>query len=366
MTEKCYICTTPYQVIAAISMLMEHGDEADLVVVPQFVKAAEYVDRIKHANVFKEVILVDTTKIEAYKRRKSKSLFGLGIVWNYVRLGSIVRSIVGDKQYTSIYISSQANIGRLISLYYMKHGAEIILFDDGEGSYDNDKIYKAQGIDSFIRRIIFGKKAIELGTKRRLYSPDLYRSIYGAKDDVERINAWTGDSSTLELINYICGYSQEARIQEKAVFLDTIVEEAFGSKAADEYNKMLEIIINSFGDDLIIKKHPRDLNQKGTTTKVYQYQEIPFEVICANSAIEDKVLITAASTAVLMPKIMFDQEPVIIWLYQLLSKKEMTQKRQRFLSSVKKLYREENRFLIPQSLDELESMLQEVLAKYGE
>lgn len=359
MPDRCYVCTTPYQIIAAIAISYNERMHSDLLIIPQFFAADEYADRIRKYDLFSSVAVVDTSEIEAYKKRTNKLTYGFGIVRNYIFLNSLVYQMTGGRNYKEIYISSQANIGRLISLYYRKRGAKIIFFDDGEGSYDDNKIYEAQGIDRRIRAVLFGKEAIRLGSRRQLYCPELYRKTFGDKDEVTPIPNWSNDNELLGVMNKISGYSDEAKIREKFVLLDTIPSESFDEEGQNKYEALFGICTELLKDKLLIKKHPRDSQEYDKTCAVYKYPAIPFEIICANSDINSKVLISAGSSAVLMPKILFDSEPVVILLHHITGNKLGDDvKRQKMITYVRELYKDKSKFIVPETIDEFRETIE--------
>ena len=361
MLDRCYVCTTPYQIIAAIAISCNERKHSDLLIVPQFLAADEYADRIRGFDLFSSVTVVDTSGIEAYKKRANKLTYGFGIVKNYIFLNSLVHQIIGEKNYKEIYISSQANIGRLISLYYRKRGAEIVFFDDGEGSYDDNKIYEAQGIDRMIRAALFGKEAIRLGNRRQLYCPGLYRKTFGDKDEVTPIPNWLYNKELLGIMNKISGYSDEAKIREKFILLDTIPNESFDEEGQKKYEALFEICAEALTDKLLVKKHPRDNREYKKNCAIYKYPAIPFEIICANSDINSKVLISAGSSAVLMPKILFDSEPVVILLHHITGNRlGDADKREKMINHVKELYKDKSKFIVPETIDEFKEIIKKL------
>lgn len=359
MSDSCFVCTTPYQIIAASTIAIEEGKSSDLLIVPQFDKAVEYAERIRHLNIYEEVLLVNTKKIEAYKKRKNRLLYGLGIIANYLRLDEIVHEIIGNKDYKTIFISSQANIGRLMCLYFLQKGKEIIYFDDGEGSYDDYKIYEAQGIDRTIRKLFFGKKSIRLSDRRLLYCPKIYEMTFGKSDHVSAIPNWSRDVNLTNVINSICGYSEAAAINHKYVLLDTIPSENFEKSGQDKYEKLVDICVDVIGKELLIKKHPRDNRQYKKKCAIYQYPAIPFEVLCANSDVGNKVLICSGSSAVLTPKLLFDAEPVVILLHHIVgSRLGDIEKRETLISCTKNLYQDKSKFIVPETIEEFKASIE--------
>lgn len=358
MSFSCFVCTTPYQLIVSAVIAISEKKQADLLIASQFDNAIEYAERIQDLNIFENVKLVKTEKIESYKKRKNKLLFGLGIIWNYLHVDRIVREILNNHNYEHLYISSQSNIARLLGIHFLKSGKEIIYFDDGDGSYYGCKnIYEAVGVDREIRKLLFGKKYINFSDKKQLYCPELYELVSGKSKTVFKVPNWYRDSTLLKNVNSICGWSGKLKINNKYILLDTIPSETLGN--VDIYDRLIEICINSFGDELIIKKHPRSHRQFTKACTIYEYTNIPFEVICANSDMENKVLIGSISTACLMPILLLDIEPVVILLYKITGEKFIDkEKQQKVISYIQNRYKDKSKFMIPNTIDEFKTYIQ--------
>ena len=361
MKRDCFICTTPYQIIAACTIAYSTYNEnllPDMIVVPQFQNADLCAERIEHSQIFHQVILSDFETINRYKSRTNRIGIGIGIIEQYLSIEKSVPQYLGDRDYSRIYISSQAIVGRLISLYFLKRGAEIIFFDDGEGSYDDNKLYEAQGIDRAIRNVLFGKESIRLGNSRQVYCTDLYKMTFGHNDYVTAIPNWGENKEILGKLNTIFNYSEEARINQDYILLDTIPSESFDEKGASKYNELFAICEEELGKKLMIKKHPRDNRKGNDSCAVYRYPTIPFELICANSDINEKVLISAGSSALLMPKILFNSEPTVILLHHITGNRlGDTEKRERMILYIRELYKDKERFMIPESTGEFRGLL---------
>lgn len=354
IVENCFICTTPLQIINAMSLAFHSKDQSDLYVVPQFLDASKYVERLRKTHIFREVSEVNTDTIEAYKKHSNKILIYGGLIRNYLRVSSIAQQILlPNTEYSRVFISSKANIGRLVCLYYIRKfpGAKICYFDDGEGSYDNTRLYQPTGKDATIRRILFGKRALELSDTIYLYSPELYHKLNpNSKMLVSRLPSWNSSSELLRYINEVCDYTEEKSISQKVIFLDTISTDIFEYEMCEQYKKLRRGLIELFKEDIIIKKHPRDL--ESAECAEYPYKDIPFEVICANNDIGNKLLVSLASTAVSMPKILFDANVSVLLLYKIFPPKcGNDEERDRFYQAIQKRYPDKEKFCIPESED---------------
>lgn len=357
-SDSCFVCATPYQIIAAVSIAHTFKKKADLYIIPDFSCAEEYCKRISNLGIFSRVSLIDISRFESYRQKKSRMLYGLGFFFNYLRVNRIVNTIVGDADYKEIYISTHHNIGKFICIYFQKRGAEVIFYDDGEGSYDNPWVYQAFGLEKFVRTLFFGKKTVEFSKNRMLYSPELFVKEFGDSYNVTAIPNWSKDNELLRLVNLVCGYNEKARIDNRFILLDTIPSSEFDSNGQLVYEQLIDKCVEILGKDLIIKKHPRDNRIPKSGCEYYAFSDIPFEVICANSDIENKVLLSSSSTAIFTPKMLFDLEPDVIMLRHIAGGNDDNSKRDRFASHIRDLYRDKDKFTVPETIDELTDVLE--------
>ena len=131
------------------------------------------------------------------------------------------------------------------------------------------------------------------------------------------------------------------------------------------YRKISDIVGK---ENLIIKQHPRDKDTLSESFQVYNNQSIPLEIIELNSNIQNKVIITVASTAIFTTKVLLNQEPIVILLNKLFLEDDLLYntegrkdgKVQRFNLECFNLYNDKNRFMLPDSIEILEHMLRSI------
>lgn len=90
---------------------------------------------------------------------------------------------------------------------------------------------------------------------------------------------------------------------------------------------------------------------------------IPFEVLLAKQNMGNKVLICNYSTACLNAKFIFDQEPTIIFLYNLLETDERRNEISILISKLKSLYVNKSKIYIPNSIQEFFVILRDQAKK---
>ena len=314
--KKCFFCTTPFQIMTAIILVRRLNILADLYVVPQFSTAYELANKIKKQNIFDNVVYVDTSKIEKYKKSKSKIGLYTGIIKNYIRINSVVESFFPKNQtYESIFVSSKANVGRLVILYLYKHDIlpTIHYFDDGESSYDNWNLTNASSWDNLIRRIVFGKGVLSIDAKDSfLYSEELYRKLNPeSRLQIKQIPLPT--NSDISSLRRCFSVTKEKLIEEKVIILDLLKDENLEQSELQKLLHIYEIIIEKFGkENVIIKRHPRDQSEAQHGVRYYTEYSVPFELLCCDNSINNKVLITAGSTAIVLSKLFFGRESYVV------------------------------------------------------
>src|SRR5699024_10046503 len=117
----------------------------------------------------------------------------------------------------------------------------------------------------------------------------------------------------IEILNKLFDFHEKAIIEDKFIFF----EQEMDGLVEGIDNRMKEIYLQIENDQMILKKHPRSNFNEITNKKIYQNKHLPWEIIALNSDVENKVLISYYSTALISNKTILDKEPIIIFLYNL-------------------------------------------------
>lgn len=136
----------------------------------------------------------------------------------------------------------------------------------------------------------------------------------------------------------------------------------------DELNKNIiaHILQAVPKETFIIRRHPshpyNSVFEK-TKLKVDDGRSM-WETSCALNGISKKhVLICFSSTALVIPKFLFDKEPIVICLYPLLNWRDKRRRGETdgFFKMIKNSYREPERFLIVDNLKDLVNLLRQLV-----
>lgn len=350
----CVFCTTPYQIIAAISLKEQLKEKTDIYIVNQFKDSKHIAEKLDSLKIFNAVIEVDEKKIyPKIKSESNKYIKHLRMAQAYFTLKrDVSKFLIQDYPYAKIYLSSKAFLGRMAQLYLIKCQKEIetLYFDDGIGSYLGNSLYSIRKSDWLLRRLIIGKKGTEINFTRYLYFPELVnRQLNKDTYKINKLN-FVEDS---EKIKDLFQREYTKKIKESIVFLQAIDNGILGDEGEMVMQKIIELIFNESKGNMIIKPHPRDKKEKNLKYRYFE-KNVPFEVECLFNNMDNKILISICSTASVTPKLLLGQEPKIIFLYKILSQYiKIDNEIEEFLNRFKKIYNDKSKIMIPSNVSEL-------------
>ena len=369
--DSCYFCTSTFQLLPIISLAVQRKEQADLYIDPDFDNACNYAERIRELNIFCNVIVIDSKSIYSKFFTTDKGLlYKIQTALSYLKVDEIAKKVLLENiRYKNMFVSSSGYFPRIVHFYYIKNdiSTEIIYFDDGIGSYIENHAIKTVLPERLIRRILFGKRATVFSQNSFLFSPDLFHLINEhAQLSVSAIpKIWEKDQYR-KLLNTIFSVSENFQISEEVIILDQPKYEIVNNSDIDSLIELYRLLTD-FCDvkNIIIKQHPRCKDKTIDGFNYFKDTGIPFECICMNIDMDKKILITYESTSVVTPKLLFNQEPVVILLYKLIKAKAggyNTTFEDAFFSKVKKTYSNKQKFYIPQNIEDLKKVFTAVLS----
>lgn len=364
--DNCYFCVSTFQLIPILSIALSQKTKGDLYIEPVFKDAVVFAQKLEKTGIFRHVTVIPHDEI--YRKHFKSTHPGLynhlEIVKSYLYVEKIAKMILRpDVIYRHMYLSTRAYFPRIAQLNMIKKKAktEIILFEDGVGSYLNFMIAKPKKFDSIIRRLLFGKKSLNLEGEGYLFCPEIFESMnpchnYRIKK-MERV--WEKEDGK-RIFDHLFPMVKNSVFPEKAIIIDAIKSEIFSPENAKELDCIYKIIIKKIEPDhVVIKKHPRDEEPEDPRLRYYLHSEVPFECVCMKMDMSEKIVISYFSTAATTPKTLLDQEPYVIMLYKLVEgKAKLSRDISSYFEAVKRLYRQDNRFFIPESVEELGEILE--------
>lgn len=345
-----FFSTVPFTILEAVSYVIENGiKDADLYLSCTFKNAEEVGERIKQSGVFanvytiKNVLLtypITVKKCREVLRNRKKFLSDIKCRhYNYAyynNSGFLINSIF----YTGVYQSNK--------------NAKHIFLEHGHYSYMNRYSDKPWYLKYLISA--FGLKCMDGHQLEKVYMYEPGLSAVEQDAPVEQLKKIDIlDSRMREKLNYIFDYdSEKDEFKGKKVI---IMEQ---SKLKVDFDKEVfwSNVFECIGKEhSIIKPHPRQVNSTigNFGIDVCKNNTIPWEIVCLNNDLSEKVQITIFSQACVSPKLIFNEEPTVIFLYKLLpvSYDFLGNGLLKFADSIGNLYTDKTKYFIPNSFEEL-------------
>lgn len=356
-----FICWRPYQIINAINFVVNNIEQAkgnaDIIVVDDFRHSEKVYSRIKKENIFNDVFYA---KMESERSN-------VEIIKNLLFPRMFIKNKFGktfDFKYDTI-IASGWNY--LVYKFYEVNNKNVrmILFDDGVGSYLGDnrtiefKGYKQRIVAKFLNRGPFSVKI-----SAQYLNQDGLINPLNFDYPIIRSELNLHDEMFANTIKRVFGIDQNKKEQSpKVIILDQpIFYENDISNDEIKY-KLFEKINNLFSPvPIVYRPHPNQKNiwDGESVNAMLQDTDVPWEFYVMNSITDKDILFSFHSTAITVPKLMFNIEPTVCYLYKIINNLEDREEIsfEEYLNKFESLYKAPEKIYIPNSENELEDMIE--------
>lgn len=342
-------------------------DEVDLIVSNFDKKNETYYNNLKELNIFDNIYFIEQSKFNEndliknrLKRNIKKIIAEIKNRFFFDKYFKVYCSKMEDKKiYDEIYVDAFGFMPRFVFNHYYKNNKQLKVFkvDCGiESYYDdyvNNQITKKQ-------KYIIGKIQKNL-SGYYLYSSEIANVGKCPVFLIPKPNP--NDKNFVSVINSVFKYKDYLvkHPNKKIIFFDQVLSEDVNLDNLEE--KVVQCIQNALGNDYCVKLHPR------TSVDSERYKNIEkiktsstMEILLLNGFFKnDDVLITPFSTAVALPKLLFDKEPRIIILAKIFEELYiegvLTTK---FFNKIANIYSDKDKVIMPATLDEFERILREL------
>ena len=329
----------------------------------------DIVECLKKEKVFEDVIPCSVKKLfcsdckNGLARKIKRTLYF--IFWRrFLRKNAPIKKV----KYSKVFLAGldDQRCFMLTRMHRLNPDIEVVYFEDGANDYLYSSHVKHNKKKSFLAKIVGLKYEIGYNVKQSyVSSPECVTSSdfeYLPLPMIDQRN----DTELKDIINRTFGY-KEYKINEKVVYLYNKIP-----SVAKEMEKVISDIAEKYGNEqIILKDHPR-LHAQGYDgiKRIPQEYEVMWETMCLNNDFSDKILISHCSTALFTPKFFFDQEPIIIFLFNMLRCSSLEQNGRResfeiFVEKLRNVYRDKTKVFLPNSEEELSEYLKKVMNKNG-
>ena len=326
MKKILIICNTPYQIFVATWMRMTilQNDLVDIIISDHMNSGETLAKNAQKTGLFHEVFFVKTKNMHLdRKERWLECVLKPNIV--------LKRYVTLKQKYDALYA---ANIDQFTRLVYhtivnetmskiKNKNLKIYLFEDGLSTYSKlfEQYYHYAKPKKHRKLFFYNPKQI-FGNLSAIFAFDPQCFMWEPHTEIISIQKIDNTNEAFKCaINVIFDYDKMTDVYDrKYIFM----EESFYAEG-DQINdvEILEKIADCVGkENIMVKIHPRNpVNRfKELGYKTNKDTFVPWEVIVLNQNMEDKVLLTVASSSVINPIRLFGQKTKVYSLYQCLDK----------------------------------------------
>ena len=319
--KTAWICDTPYQTLNCLNYVLNDKicNQNDLYIGTNFNNAKFTINNIKNSNIF-NYVFPHMPPLEGdedgFKRwGVVKKVAGFLFPGYRVRRQLIEKT---DFQkiplhYDRLFMSVGGALSTSLSFY--SHVKQIFYYDDGLGSYIKD-ISKRSLFKTLMYKIRFCD--VKWAHPSGLYLNNINMINSEMNFPVYSLPALSQNGSEkFSLLKDIFGYINDDHYRKYDVI--------YLAQPANKKIKYFETIQNRILDNIIslhfnvlVRPHPKQDLYKISKYTVDTHRDM-WEFVCSDQITDRHILVGSFSTAQIIPKMLYDKEPFIVFTYKLFS-----------------------------------------------
>lgn len=357
MDNKCsnvFVCYTPFQILNSLNIVYHNVNEtkgtSDIYVEKSFTNAENFIKGLQESRIFNNVYSFLARKSNWRWKQKIETAVGTLFPSYSLEHCIQIKNDLCDKEYLHVYSSVWGLfVTNIIDFYGI---SSIYLFEDGTASYEQTleakipKSYKLfskifnRGCANFTAQVLF------------LNCPALYQEKERKKI---RELPKTREQEYLKLCKRVFHYNEQSSfLKYKYFYMSIPVEEIRGCKISSEEQFYR---IEELEEKIVVRLHPRQSDMKESNCIIDRGKNL-WELEAAEIS-EEHVLISYYSTTLFTPKMLYDKEPYLIFLYHIWRQKNdsTTERIEVAVENIKKIYKNKQKIFEPKSMEEYKTIL---------
>ena len=356
--KACFACTTPFQLIGAIAIAQRLRLETDLYLYGMFDGYKDVAKRLNMLCIFDKVIAIECERYLNISKFRA--------LWqSFNSRNEVKRYLSSDVDYEFYYSSSRAHPKLLLYYELRRRNPDIqyIIYDDGIGSYTSyspllNKTKIRYLIEWLIRRNVFEPKRTSVVTRFPLLF-ELPPKLQNIK--VSLMPSFDLSHDNRKMLKELFNFNIDDSIKERIIVFD--VFRVLYKKTSYDLGKMddciCEIIREFPYDEIICKPHPRSRSVFNFQMKTYKGTGIPMEVIYSDmNDLDNRILIGNHTTALYTPKMMFNKEPFVISLHNIVWSNRPNIPH--VFEKIRSMYTNKGKIIAPKTLEDLKICLSNI------
>lgn len=356
--QNAIVCNTPFQILGAINIVCNKlfDAEFDLYLDGAFRDADSVYKQLCDCNVFKNIYYWEKKR----NRRKSRLRSFFKLINNYVLLKdfNFTDNSFKNKRYQKVFVGD----GNLIGIYLTScnKNAELIIYDDGIATNVGNALF-----DTIGKFYSFFGGILKLGVFRYNVQKLLVNNVDFCQSNIspnkEQLPTLNLENKAFDIAKRVFSYNFDSLLREKTlVYLGQPLAEKQG------YNGRPGLFFldyfPEFKNNLIVRAHPRQSLEEFNGCEIDKVNNM-WELECITSITNSHILFSFCSTAQIMPKLLCDKEPYIVFLFKLFIDSYDTNEYKNDMliyESIKSVYRDKEKIFLPENIEDLKHFINKV------
>lgn len=359
-----FVASTPFHILSILnlSFTLFKNDKKTLIILDHSPSNYVFMKEIEKLDIFSQILFLKT-KHYTGGNEKNALKRNFNTIVSLLKKRKITRLLKLAKGVYSKILISSPDIPSQIIYFHMKKtnkNIQLFMFEDGSFAYSYFE-HKFSFFKRILLKIFFGKNIMREHVGGYIYKPELYTGK--TKKVLIQIPNNT-DDNFLSIINKVFFVESNQQLEDYNYFF---FDQAFQFDSIILQGKqLLNLIKVKVNKDIIVKPHPRAL-QNIYLNNFPTFDSIaPFEVYLLKENLENKCFISINSTVCLNPKILFNKEPYVILLYKLINFDgipNFNKNIELIVNKTRNNYVNNEKFFIPENLKELDYALEIIFRK---
>lgn len=348
--RKLAFAYTQYHLLNLINLSQTRliNDDIDLIVFnPEETGNSKILKRICKKKIFKRILIVNNYFIRGNGIKKIRNI--IIKMFAVIKNKGIINDFISGYDYDEFYTYG-FNMESTVAFNLISRNAKVkyIYYEEGIGSYIWDLSFGHHFYHKLFLSLILTKipkKPDEL----LVYFPQMLTFSIPASVTVNSLF----QIKNAELINYLWQYNSIPGGFKKFILIE---------QPNYDNTSQVELFHLFKKYDASVKMHPRSLfNELYSDMEIINNCNGVWEIVCLNDNIEDKVIVSLFSTACFTPKLLFDIEPIVIFLEKISTIKSVDEQIfNRTVNKLRECYRDKDRVIVPASIKELITIIEKL------
>lgn len=351
MERYAICCETPFQLLNAFNYAVNHSHEnveLDLYIRKDFWLGSDLIARIEEVNIFDRVFVFEYRNNDLYTGKKL-NIEKLQRTFFPVRyINSRILNGKAYLKYDLIFVAylQPFEYGLLIA----NDSAKLIYYDDGMASYMNN--YPLEGFGRSRKILKLLGKNDNFYRPEKLYINNLQFCNDPITENVEEFFPLSkADAEFWKKIDYVFQYSQSGFYEKNKTIFLSMPNDLESEIFAEHVDTILSLLCGE--RNCAVRPHPRDTRKFDDSVNVDRNNDL-WELVSLRELQNDNCLISIFSTAQFTPKMIYDKEPYLIFLYKLFGDVfKMTDKMSGMIDVIRSHYSDPSKIIVVNDTDEL-------------